>query len=314
MKVLKIIFFGSPYYSVSLLEKIIELGHDVSLVVTQGSTKARRGRIIKTAVHEYCEDNKINYLLPSSLDDPVCKKIMSTKFDLGIVYAYGKLIPKHLIEHIKYGIMNLHCSLLPSYRGAAPIQHALINGDKQTGYTYFKINEKLDEGKIILQEKYKILKKDNCSTIQDSLTKLAVDKLPLTISMITDGKNMDNNESYRASYANKIKIEDAHFDWNTNIETIFNKIRALNIWPIARTNLIGEEVKILEADFVPNDHGKAVGKVEVFTKDELLITAQGGYLSIIKLQLKGKKVITNRDLYNSNTKFREKLFNNQGVN
>ncbi|MEK9839763.1 MAG: formyltransferase family protein, partial [Paracoccaceae bacterium] len=87
-------------------------------------------------------------------------------YDLGIIYAYGKLVPKDIIEHSKFGIMNLHCSLLPSYRGAAPIQHALINGEDYTGYTYFRINELLDEGDIILQEKYKILQSDNCLSIQ----------------------------------------------------------------------------------------------------------------------------------------------------
>ena len=136
MKSLKIIFFGSPYYSVPLLDKTIELGHDVSLVVSQGTTKTRRGKIIKTSVHQCCEEKNIKYILPDRFTDPVIKKIMVSNYDLGIIYAYGKLVPISLIEHCKYGIMNLHCSLLPSYRGAAPIQHALINGEDYTCLLY----------------------------------------------------------------------------------------------------------------------------------------------------------------------------------
>ena len=148
MKSLKIIFFGSPYYSVPLLDKTIELGHDVSLVVSQGTTKTRRGKVIKTSVHQCCEEKNIKCILPDRFSDSVTKKIMSSNYDLGIIYAYGKLVPISLIDHCKYGIMNLHCSLLPRYRGAAPIQHALINGEEYTGYTFFRINEKLDEGDI----------------------------------------------------------------------------------------------------------------------------------------------------------------------
>ena len=104
MKSLKIIFFGSPYYSVPLLDKTIELGHDVSLVVSQGTTKTRRGKVIKTPVHQCCEEKNIKYILPDRFSDSVTKKIMSSNYDLGIIYAYGKLVPISLIDHCKYGI------------------------------------------------------------------------------------------------------------------------------------------------------------------------------------------------------------------
>ena len=310
MNKLKIIFFGSPYYSVPLLEKTIELGHEVSLVVSQGTTKTRRGKIIKTSVHQYCEDKNINCLLPTHFTDSINKEIMSLKYDLGIIYAYGKLVPKDIIEHSKFGIMNLHCSLLPSYRGAAPIQHALINGEDYTGYTYFRINELLDEGDIILQEKYKILQSDNCLSIQDSLTALAVSNLSVAISKIVDGKFLDGNHQERISYANKIQKKDSVFDWDRDVVSICNRIRALSTWPIARANLLGEDIKIIEAHYVQQDHDITFGKVKAFSKDELLVTAKGGYISINKLQLEGKKIITNRDLFNSNSEFKDKLLNN----
>ena len=310
MKNMKIIFFGSPYYSVPLLDKAIELGHDVSLVVSQGTSKTRRGKIIKTSVHQYCEDKNINYMLPAQFSDSETKKIMSINYDLGIIYAYGKLVPKNLIEHSKFGIMNLHCSLLPSYRGAAPIQHALINGDDYTGYTYFRINDKLDEGDIILQEKYQILQSDNCLSIQDSLTKLAVNNLSVAISRIVNGKFLDTDQSMKISYANKIRKEDSIFGWDADVVSICNRIRALSAWPIARTNLLGEDIKIIDATYIQHEHDMTLGEVKAFSKDELIVTAKGGYISINKLQLEGKKIITNRDLFNSNSEFKDKLLNN----
>ena len=314
MKSLKIIFFGSPYYSVSLLEKTIELGHDVLLVVSQGTTKTRRGKIIKTSVHQYCEEKNIKYILPHQFTDSETKKIMRSNYDLGIIYAYGKLVPRNLIEHCKFGIMNLHCSLLPSYRGAAPIQHALINGEDYTGYTYFRINEKLDEGNTILQERYQILQSDNCSSIQDSLTKLAVNNLSVAIKRLVQGEFLDSVRSDKISYANKIQKEDSIFGWDLDVISICNRIRALSTWPVARTNLLGEDIKILDANYVRQNHDMTYGVIKAFSKDELLVSAKGGYISINKLQLEGKKIITNRDLFNSNSEFKEKLLNNLSVN
>ena len=156
MKKLKIIFFGSPSYSVPLLDRMINLGHDVQLVVSQGTNKTRRGKRVITAIHEYCIDNNIDCITPSTFDSETFEIIKSSHADLGMVYAYGKLIPEDIINLFKHGIINLHCSLLPLYRGAAPIQHALINDEKFTGFTFFKIDEKLDEGQILLKEKYEI--------------------------------------------------------------------------------------------------------------------------------------------------------------
>ena len=239
---------------------------------------------------------------------------MNSYYDLGIIYAYGKLVPRNLIEHCKFGIMNLHCSLLPRYRGAAPIQHALINGEDYTGYTYFKINEKLDEGNIILQEKYQILQHDNCSSIQDSLTELAVKNLSVSIERLVQGEFQDSAQSDKISYANKIRKEDSIFGWDLDVISICNRIRALSTWPVARTNLLGEDIKIIDANYIKQDHDMTFGEIKAFSKEELLVSAKGGYVSINKLQLEGKKIITNRDLFNSNSEFKYKLLNNLGVN
>ena len=307
MKKLKIIFFGSPSYSVPLLDRMINLGHDVQLVVSQGTNKTRRGKRVITAIHKYCLDNNIDCITPSTFDSETFEIIKSSHADLGMVYAYGKLIPEDIINLFKHGIINLHCSLLPSYRGAAPIQHALINDEKFTGFTFFKIDEKLDEGQILLKEKYEIKEIDNCSSIQDNLTSLATAKLSDAITKIINNDYLDSNENIRTSYARKVLKEDSFFSWNDNVRMIFNKIRAYHLWPIASTELFNEKIKVIDAEYLSESHDLPFGRIKEFSKKNLSVTANGGYLSIKKLQLEGMKPISNVDLFNGHSKFRDRL-------
>ncbi len=309
MNKLKIIFFGSPYYAVPILEKIIALGHDVTLVVSQGSKKVKRGKIIKTAVTEFCETKNIRCVTPEDLDTNSIESIRSCNADMGIIYAYGKIIPIEVIKMTKLGIMNLHCSLLPLYRGAAPIQHALINDDSNTGITYFEINEKLDDGKIILTESYKIKESDNCMSVQDNLTKLAIKKCELAISNMTKKVFIQQTGSKKISHATKIKKEHGNITWEMDVRKIFNIIRALHLWPIANLVLCGENIKVLDASCESIKHSHLPGSIIRFNKKELTISAKGGQLSILKLQLDGKKPISNRDLFNSHHPFKDKLVN-----
>ena len=310
MTKLKIIYFGSPYYSVSLLKKIISLGHHVLLVISQGSKKTRRGKIVHTPIYEYCEKNKLRCITPDEYNDNILEDISTIKADLGIVYAYGKLIPQLVVDTTKFGIMNLHCSLLPAYRGAAPIQHALINNEAITGITYFEINEKIDEGKIIVNELYTIKESDNCTSVQDNLTNIAIECCSKAIDKMCSKEYRRSTLNEKPTYAKKITKEDACLSWDMNIRLIFNNIRALHLWPVARIDLYGEEIKILDAKCSEENHDYPLGSVASFNKNELIIAAKGGFLSILKLQLKGKKPITNRDLYNSNYTIKKTLIHN----
>ena len=310
MTKLKIIYFGSPYYSVLLLKKIISLGHHVPLVISQGSKKTRRGKIVHTPIYEYCEKNKLRCITPDEYNDNISEDISTIKADLGIVYAYGKLIPQLVVDTTKFGIMNLHCSLLPAYRGAAPIQHALINNEAITGITYFEINEKIDEGKIIVNELYTIKESDNCTSVQDNLTNIAIECCSKAIDKMCSKEYRRSTLNEKPTYAKKITKEDACLSWDMNIRLIFNNIRALHLWPVARIDLYGEEIKILDAKCSEENHDYPLGSVASFNKNELIIAAKGGFLSILKLQLKGKKPITNRDLYNSNYTIKKTLIHN----
>ena len=310
MTKLKIIYFGSPYYSVPLLKKIISLGHQVPLVISQGLKKTRRGKIVHTSIYEFCKKNKLRCITPDQFSNTVLEDICSIKADLGIVYAYGKIIPQSIIDATEFGIMNLHCSLLPAYRGAAPIQHALINNESTTGVTYFEINEKLDEGKIISSKAYNIKESDNCTTIQDNLTDIAVQFCSEVINKMCAKEYIQSTLTKKPTYAKKIVKEDAFLNWDMNVRLMFNMIRAFHIWPVARIDLFGENIKILDANCIEKKHEHPNGTVVSFNKNELVIAAKEGFLSISKLQLEGKKIITNRDLYNSNHSIKETLINN----
>ena len=312
MTKLKIIYFGSPYYSVLLLKKIISLGHHVPLVITQGSKKTRRGKIIHTPIYEFCKKNKLRCITPDEYSDSILEDISTIKADLGIVYAYGKLIPQHVIDTTKFGIMNLHCSLLPAYRGAAPIQHALINNEAITGITFFEINEKIDEGKVIINKLYTIKESDNCTSVQDNLTNIAIECSSEAIDKLCSKEYSQSTLNEKPTYAKKIIKKDACLSWDMNIRLISGKIRALHLWPVARIDLYGEEIKILDANYSEENHNYTLGSVVSFNKNELVIAAKGGFLFILKLQLKGKKPITNRDLYNSNYSIKKTLINNCG--
>jgi len=306
---LKIIFFGSPYYSIPILRKIILLGHEVPLVISQGAKKNRRGKLVHTPVYEFCKKNNIQCITPSSLKDSTLIESIVKDIDLGFIYAYGKLIPSKIIKLFKLGIMNLHCSLLPNYRGAAPVQHALINDEKKTGITFFKINERLDDGKIILKKDYKIKDSDDCTSLQDSLTKIASQNCDEAINLMHGQKFILSLPDKQNVYARKILKEDGILDLKMSVRTMFNKIRALNIWPIARLLLFDEQIKILKANCVVAKHEFIPGQIIEFNKNEFVIAGVDGYLSIEFLQLEGKKAISSRDLFNSNVKLKEKIIN-----
>ena len=312
---MRVAFMGNPSFAISSLESILQSRHKLVAVISNPPKPIGRKKIMKhTEVGNYAIKNNLELIeLGSFDDDDIYKKIVSLKIDIFVVVAF-RILPEKYILIPRFGSINLHASFLPKYRGAAPIQHALINGEDYTGYTFFRINEKLDEGNIILQERYQILESDNCSSIQDSLTELAVNNLSVAINRLIQGEFLDSDQPDEISYANKIQKEDSIFYWDLDVVTIFNRIRALSTWPVARTNLLGEDIKIIDANYIQHDHDMTFGEIKAFSKDELLVSAKGGYISINKLQLEGRKIITNRDLFNSNSEFKVRLLNNLGLN
>ena len=281
----KIIFFGTPEFALPILRKINNSKHEILTVYTQPPKKSLRGqKLNKTVIHEYSEKISLNVRIPEDLgkEENFLKKI---NFDLGIVVAFGKLIPKKILHLSKHGFINIHASLLPKYRGAAPIQRSLINRDKETGISFMKIIEKLDAGPVCKKYKIKINENENYNSLLTRLSSLGEDNVIEIIEKIIENKIefVDQNEN-EVTYAKKIKKIDGKIDWNESAELIQAKINALNPNPGGWFVFNNERYKILRAD-ISLRHGQP-GEV---INEDFIIGCGNKSLKILEIQRQGKK-------------------------
>ena len=307
---MNIVFFGSPLYSSKVLSYLLSSKHSVKAVITQDIKINKNKKDLKTPVGLFGEKNNLPTLYPDNLNKPKLQEdLKCLNADIFFIYAYGKILPKEIISIPKYGVINLHCSLLPKWRGAAPIQRALLNKDSVTGITFFKIDEHLDTGNIIRSYKYNIQEDDDSLSLQDKLTDLAINNIEEIFEMNLNKSQFTKQNQDCASYAKKLLKEESLISWDEDAETIISKIKAFAGWPGVQAELFGIKFKILKAkhfeDTSPNEPGCIIN----FDHDKLEIKAKNGFIQINKLQLPGKNVITCRDLYNSNSEFSTKIKN-----
>ena len=281
----KLIFFGTPEFALPILRKINNSKHEILAVYTQPPKKSLRGqKLNKSVIHEYSEKISLNVRIPEDLgkEENFLKKI---NFDLGIVVAFGKLIPKKILHLSKHGFINIHASLLPKYRGAAPIQRSLINRDKETGISFMKIIEKLDAGPVCKKYKIKINENENYNSLLTRLSNLGEDNVIEIIEKIIENKIefVDQNEN-EVTYAKKINKIDGKIDWNESAELIQAKINALNPNPGGWFVFNNERYKILRAD-ISLRHGQP-GEV---INEDFIIGCGNKSLKILEIQRQGKK-------------------------
>ena len=286
----KIVFMGTPMFSVPILKSLYQNGYPVSVVYTQPPNKSQRGQKLKNSpIHNISEILNLEVRTPLNLknNENEYNFLKNLKADLAIVVAYGQIIPEEFLNLTKYGFINIHASLLPKWRGAAPIQRSIMNLDKETGISFMKIVKKLDEGPVCKKLNIKISERDNYETLSDKLSSLASENMLDIIDDIFEEKVLFEEQNHeKATYAKKILKSEGEIKWNENAENILGKINGLYPSPGAWFVYKGERYKILNAElgFISDQAGKVV--------DNNLEIACGNNKSIkvIKIQRQGKNI------------------------
>jgi len=286
----KIIFMGTPMFAVPILKSLYQNGFPIDLVYTQPPQKSHRGqRINKSPVQGISETLNIDFRSPQSLKNNTKEYefLKNIDADLAIVVAYGQIIPKEFLNLTKKGFINIHASILPKWRGAAPIQRAIMNLDSETGISIMRINEELDKGPISNIYKLKLDQKDNAKDVSEKLALLAANKILDVIDDIFDGKSkfVDQDNS-KATYAKKITKNEGQIDWKNDASKIIGKINGLYPSPGAFFSFNGQRYKILKAEI-----GNGIGKNGEVISDNLEIACENKKsIKILEIQREGKKV------------------------
>tara|TARA_R110000765_G_scaffold57816_10_gene113050 strand:+ start:873 stop:1796 length:924 start_codon:yes stop_codon:yes gene_type:complete len=295
---------GTPDFAVGILDILVKNEYNIVGVITAPDRPAGRGRKLnESAVKKYAVDNGINVLQPTNLkNDDFLETLKSLNANLQIVVAF-RMLPKVVWNMPKYGTFNLHASLLPQYRGAAPINWAIINGETKTGVTTFFIDEKIDTGAIILQDETSIEKTDNAEDLHDRLMNLGAKTVLKTVERIQNDNfkttKQPNHDNLKLAY--KIHRETCEIDWSKPIEDIYNFIRGLSPYPAAWTTLENANSKIItkiyKANIILEQHNLEIGAL-VFNKKEMKVAVKDGYLNLEEIQLQGKKRMHVKEVLN----------------
>tara|TARA_B100000035_G_C21001224_1_gene555019 strand:+ start:259 stop:1191 length:933 start_codon:yes stop_codon:yes gene_type:complete len=285
----KIIFMGTPLFAVPILKSLYQNGYEISVVYTQPPQKSHRGqKINKSPIQGISETLNLNVRSPKTLKDnkEEYNFLKNLNADLAIVVAYGQIIPPECLSLTKKGFINIHGSILPKWRGAAPIQRSIMNLDKETGISIMKIDKELDSGPISNVYKTKINYKDNALEVSERLSLLASDKIVENVDDVIEGKaNFKEQDHSKATYAKKIDKSEGQIHWNEDALKIIGKINGLFPSPGAFFNFNGERYKILKAEI-----GNGKGKIGEVISDKLEIACNNNQsIKIFEIQRQGKK-------------------------
>ena len=304
MEKLRIVFMGTPEFAVGILDTIIKNNYEVVGVITAADKPAGRGQKLKySAVKEYALEHNLTLLQPTNLkDEDFLVTLQNLNANLQVVVAF-RMLPEVVWKMPKLGTFNLHASLLPNYRGAAPINWAIINGETKTGVTTFFIDDKIDTGAMILSKEAAISSTENAGELHDRLMSIGCEVVIKTLELI-ERENITTTiqtESVDIKTAYKLNKDNCKIDFSKSAEEIYNLIRGLSPYPSAWCFIKEENeewnVKIYEAQFTPEDHKESIGKIYA-TKKELKIAVIGGFIEIKSLQFPGKKKMATHELLN----------------
>ncbi len=312
MEKLRIVFMGTPDFAVGILDTIYKNNYEIVGVITAPDKPAGRGqKLSMSAVKEYALDKKLNILQPTNLkSEEFINDLRALNANLQVVVAF-RMLPEVVWKMPKFGTFNLHASLLPEYRGAAPINWAIINGETKTGVSTFFIDEKIDTGAIILSKETNINPNETVGELHDKLMHLGCDAVLETLQLIEQQKVSTTIQPTNTDIktAHKLNKNNCKIDWSKSGNEIYNLIRGLNPYPAAWTYFedIDSEwnVKLYEVKFLKERHNFEAGKIFA-SKKELKIAIKDGFIDVISLQMPGKKKMFVRELLNGTT-FSDKI-------
>ena len=304
---LKIVLAGTDEFSKHHLEMLKNTKHKILGVITQPDQPRGRGKYItSSSMKTLSQKLHIPVFQPTSLNTiEFYNQIYNLHADIIVVVSYGKIIPQSILNIFPLGGINVHTSLLPKWRGSSPIQSALLNGDKRTGITIIKINQKIDTGDIIYSLPCIIKKSDTSSSLQARLKKLSTQALIITLQNIYKNSYCLVRQSNLSTYSNKIKKQDAQLLWSTDAIQLERSIRAYNPWPICYFKVEKLFIKVWSANVINNfsQYKYNIGEIILINKHGIQIKTKRNILNITTVQLPGKKIMRAQNLYNSKNKW-----------
>lgn len=297
---MKIVFMGTPDFAVDALEAIIQAGHEITCVVTQPDKPKGRGKEMQfPPVKECAIQHNLPVFQPVKIKTPEAIETLKTyDADIYVVAAFGQILSQEILDMPKYGCVNIHASLLPKYRGSAPIQWAIINGETETGVTIQQMNAGVDTGDILCKAIVPIAAKETGASLFDKLSEAGAKLIVEALKQIEAGTLIaEPQDDSQATHAKMLTKSLGHIDWTQSAVTIERLIRGLNSWPSAYTSLRGKTLKIWEADVVEDvqEQKGTPGTVIGVTKDAIVVQTGEGALQLSNIQLEGKKRMTVKD-------------------
>ena len=289
---IKIIFMGTPEFSMPTLKALIDQNYEVMMVYTQPPKRSKRGQKINiSSIQNFSEKKDIPFRCPETLNNSEYEFIRNLSADLGVVVAYGKLIPKNILETTKLGFLNIHASLLPKWRGAAPIQRSIMNGDRKTGISIMKVQEKLDSGPVMASRELELNSNSTYGNVEKKLSDVGANLLIECLQTIEKGnpKFIEQVHSV-ATYAKKISKKETKIDWNSSADKIVAHIHGLNPNPGAWFEFQKERIKVWKAKKLLLN-----GRPGTVLDENLTVACQSNSIQILEIQREGKNKQSTKD-------------------
>jgi len=297
-KNIRIVFMGTPEFAVASLDALVSAGYDIVGVVTAPDKPAGRGmKLTESAVKKYAVEKNLHVLQPEKLKNPeFLEQLRLLNADLQVVVAF-RMLPEIVWNMPPMGTINVHGSLLPQYRGAAPINWAVINGEKETGVTTFKLQHEIDTGNILLQDRFPIAENDTAGEVHDRMKGVGAKLLVKTVDGLVSNslKEIEQDTTTELKHAPKIFTETCKIDWSKSTDAVYNQIRGLSPYPAAFTQLDGKTLKIYTAQKEHSKHPDTPGTISTDKKTFLKFATADGYISVQEIQLEGKKRMSVED-------------------